>query len=178
MRLVLLATIFVATAVHAEPARYVQTDLMVGGTAPDVGPNLLAGLAVGVRVAPNLWARGELAGGPAADDQGGGTASQLRAGIEARGCTTTGVACAIAGADLGGQRGTWTSHDMMENETLDALVVIPRVGVDAGGRTWRGRLGLEIDESLYGRHFSSYAPADTRTGAIGFELAAGVAYQW
>lgn len=178
MRLVTLVTLFVATTAHAEPARYVQTDLMIGGTAPDVGPNLLGGLAVGVRIAPSVWARGELAGGPAADDQGGGSASQLRGGIEARGCTTTNVLCAIAGADLGGQRGTWTSHDMTQHETIDALVVVPRVGVDAGGGTWRGRLALEIDESVYGRHYASFASPDTRTGVIGFELAAGVAYQW
>jgi hypothetical protein len=171
----LLATTAIA---HAEPTRYVQTDLMIGGAAPVAGPNLLGAVEGGYQLTPGLWGHGELSAGPAGDDQGSGSNSQARAGVEGRACFDGRVLCGVLGGDLGVQHGTWTRSDGMENEHVTALVLVPRIGVDAGGRNLRARLGIELDEALYGRHQMSYAPTIDVKGTMGLELAAGVAYQW
>src|SRR5579863_3725354 len=84
----LVTTLAAAHLAHADgeatPTRYLQTDVMIGGSAPVAGPNLLGAVSAGYLATPNVWLRGELAGGPAADDQGGGSNVQARAGVETR----------------------------------------------------------------------------------------------
>ena len=164
---------------EAEPTQYVQVDAMIGGAAPVGGPNLVGAVEGGYRLAPSWWAHGEVAGGLAADDQGGGTTAQLRGGVETRSCSASSLVCGVFGLDLGALRGTWTSSDSAgASEHVVALVAVPRVGIDVGGTHVRARAGIEFDEALAGRHTSSFAPTTTPTGTIGFELAAGMAYQW
>jgi hypothetical protein len=113
--------------------QYVETDLVVGGTAPVAGPSIVLAAQGGYRLSQALWLHGEVSYGDARDDQGRGPAEQLHAGLEGRTCIVHGVLCGIAGADLGYQHGSWTSdRRATDTETVDALVVVPRVGVDVG----------------------------------------------
>ena len=177
--LVVTSLVAMTAAAHAEPTRYVQTDVMLGGSAPVVGPNLLGSVSAGYLLTPEVWAHGELAGGPAMDDQGGGSNVQAHAGVETRGCSAGRTVCAMVGVDAGVLRGSWVSHDSQGmREDVTAGVIVPRVGVDAGGRQVRARLGLEIDEAFAGTHTSSSTDTSRATGTVGAELSAGVAYQW
>ncbi len=179
MNKLVIGSLLVASAAHADPTSYVQTDVMIGGATPVTGPNLLAAVSGGYLLAPYLWAHTEVASGVAGDDQGSGTSSQARGGVEARGCTASGIACAIAGVDAGVLYGTWTKQGMPSDyEHVIAGVIVPRLGVDIGGGHWRGRLGLELAEAFAGSHTSSFAAPYTPRGTVGFELAAGAAYQW
>jgi hypothetical protein len=180
MKLLIVLASLVATtaAAHADPTGYVETDVMLGGASPVIGPNMLGSVAGGRQLAPGVWAHGQLTAGPAADDQGSGKNLQARAGVEGHACVQSAILCGVMGADLGVQHGTWTRQDGMESEQLTALVIVPHVGLDVGGRNLRARLGLELDEALLGRHQTSYAPTTDVSGTIGVELAAGVAYQW
>jgi len=178
--LVFASLVTMTAAAHAEPVRYVQTDVMLGGSAPVVGPNLLGSVSAGHLLTPGLWAHGELAGGLAADDQGGGSNVQAHAGVETRGCTAGRAVCAMVGLDAGVLRGSWMSHESQGmREDVTAGVIVPRFGIDAGGQRVRARLGLEIDEAFAGKRTSSYdTSSSSPAGTVGAELSAGVAYQW
>ncbi len=179
MTKLVLALLAIASAAHADPTRYLETDVMIGGATPVVGPNILGAVSGGYLLRPNLWGHAEVAAGPAADDQGTGSNWQARAGLEARACTASGVACALAGLDAGVLHGQWTRQDMPdEYERVTAAVLVPRLGFDLGGRSLRARVELEIDEAIAGSHVTSFMPPTTPGGTIGVELAAGAAYQW
>jgi hypothetical protein len=176
---IIFAALAVTTAAaHADPTSYVQTDVMIGAATPVGGPNLLGAVSGGYLLVPHLWAHAEAVGGVGADDQGGGTHTQIRGGVETRACSTSGIACASAGVDAGVLHGTWVKHDMSEYEHVTAGVIVPRLGLDAGGTHWRGRFGIELAEAFAGSHTSSYAMPSTPLGTVSFELSTGVAYQW
>ena len=177
--LLTVASLVATTGVaRAEPTQYLQVDAMIGGSSPVDGPNLLGAVEGGYRLTSQLWAHGEIAGGPAGDDQGSGTNTQLRGGIEARSCTESNGACVLFGLDLGGFRGTWASQDATSTEHVVALMAVPRFGVDLGGSHLRGRAAIELDEAIAGHHMTSFAPTTTTSGTLGAELVVGIAYQW
>jgi hypothetical protein len=189
-KLVVVFSMLAATSVaQAQPsptapskvtaAQYVETDLVVGGTAPVAGPSIVLAAQGGYRLSQALWLHGEVSYGDARDDQGRGPAEQLHAGLEGRTCIVHGVLCGIAGADLGYQHGSWTSdRRATDMETVDALVVVPRAGVDVGGDHVRMRLGVETDLALAGRHRDTAGTMSPTNVVTGIGLGLGVAYQW
>jgi hypothetical protein len=185
MRTLILASLGISAIASAEPhiaTTYVQGDLMVGIAAPVAGFNAMLGAEGGLHWIGPLWGHAELSVGPAADDQGTGYNSQIRAGLEARTCTGLGLVCVVAGLDLGGQHGAWgMSGDpaaMSSTETFTGLVAIPRVLVEVGGRTLRFKLGIEADELIVGTGYHSHIGIGRGIGIVGNELVSGVAYQW
>jgi hypothetical protein len=171
-----------ATA-EAKPSRYVQAGLMVGAATPVVAPNLMAAVDGGFRLGGGpAWLHTALSWGSTGDDQGPGSNLQLRAGIEGRTCWWHDRTCTVGGIDAGYQRGRWSDrNDPTHNESVNALVAIPRLGVDLGGRHLRARMGLELDVALAAERNvnpSTGNRSDTSPGIVGIEMNAGVAYQW
>lgn len=171
-----------ATA-EAKPSRYVQAGLMVGAATPVVAPNLMAAIDGGFRLSDGpVWLHTALSWGATGDDQGPGSNLQLRAGIEGRTCWWHDRTCTVGGIDAGYQRGRWSDRDdPTHNESVNALVAIPRFGFDIGGRNLRARVGMELDVALAAqRNVNSGAgtTSDTSPGIVGIELNTGVAYQW
>lgn len=176
MRAVIVIALLGAVA-HAEPAHYLQGDGSVGIAAPVAGFNAMLGVEGGLRVAPYVWAHGDVGGGLAGDDQGTGTNFQLRGGAETHLCASPWL-CGIVGLDLGFQRGTWASRMDMSTEVTNALVAIPRLAADIGlGAHTRLRVGLELDRSLTGENMTGVRIAGHST-LIGAELFTGIAYTW
>lgn len=66
----------------------------------------------------------------------------LRSGVDERGCTEDGVWCGFVGIDLGYLH-QYAMSTSGEHEDERVAVVVPRVGLDAGGRRVRIRVGLE-----------------------------------
>lgn len=184
MRAFILASLFIPAIVRAEPQRvattYVQGDLMVGIAAPVAGFNAMLGAEGGLHWIGPVWGHAELSIGPAADDQGTGYNSQVRAGLEARTCTRLGLVCVVGGLDLGGQHGAWgmSPTQGMSSETFTGLVAIPRVLLDVGGRALRFKLGIEADELIVGTGYHSHIGIGRGIGVVGNELVSGLAYQW
>ena len=169
-------------AVHASrPARYVQAGLMAGAAAPVAGLNIMGALEAGKRLGDSaVWIHTAAAFGASGDDQGPGSNFQLRVGIEGRACAWEGRFCGVGGVDAGYQAGRWSDRDdASRNESVDALVMVPRLGVDAGGSRVRVRLALEADYALAAeREPSSSGKAGNGPGLVGVELGLGVGYQW
>ena len=71
----------------------------------------------------------------------------LRAGVEERGCVRHGVWCAFASADIGylHQYATTTSEPPHEDHRV--AIIVPRIGLDAGGGVLRVRVGFETSLS-------------------------------
>ena len=177
MRFLVLASVIVAAPVSAEPAAaYVQGDMMVGIAAPVAGFHAMVGAEGGLHWIGPVWGHAAIAAGPAADDEGRGYNSQIRAGAEARVCGFSGSVCGLFGIDLGGQRGSWSGDSMPESFT--GLVAIPRLFVDVGGATWRFRLGLEADELIVGSGVYSHVGVGRGIGVVGDEVVTAVARQW
>jgi hypothetical protein len=173
----------IAALTSPPPTRYVQAGGMVGVAAPVVGLNLMAAFDGGVRLGgSNAWLHAAGSYGSLGDDQGPGSNGQLRAGIEGRACLWSGAACGVDGVDVGYQRGRWADRDdPSHNESSDALVAIPRFGLDLGGTNLRARIGIEIDYAIVARQERqslSGATSDVSARLVGLELGAGVAYQW
>ena len=190
MKLAALAVVLAPALAHAEPpapipvqaTTYMQADLMLGGAAPVAGPNLMFGFELGHQLIDGLWARGELAVGAAADDQGGGGNDQGRAGLEARSCSEHDRVCGFASADLGYQRGTWHAHgDSMHHEQVDAVVVVPRLGFEVGSARVHFLFAFELDTALWGRHqvaLDTGMTSEPVQGLMGGELVSGVRVAW
>ena len=184
----LIASSAVAHADPSEPNYQPTSYVEVGGALGiDAGflPYGAGSLSVGRRVDESpVWFHGGvmLGGGSAGnlgdafgailcsaeDDDGGCSDSsqpnatylfEARAGLELRGCVWNGVACLMAGADVG-----WVHEGMSSGPALDTAVTIPRVGLDLGGDHLRFRPGVEL----------AFGSNDYRNGAV----TAAVAYQW
>ena len=168
---------------EAKPSRYVQAGLMVGAATPVVAPNLMAAVDGGFRLSDGpVWLHTALSWGSTGDDQGPGSNLQLRAGIEGRTCWWHDRTCTVGGVDAGYQRGRWSDrNDPTHNESINALVAIPRFGFDFGGRHLRARAGLELDVALLAQRDVNSGAGNTSAsapGIVGIELNTGVAYQW
>ena len=164
-------------------SRYAQAGFLFGGAAPVAALNVMAAFDGGLRLRDSgAWLHAAVSYGAGGDDQGPGSNGQLRAGIEGRTCVWNGVVCGVDGIDVGYQRGRWSDRDdPARRESSDALVAIPRFGLDLGGKTIRARLGIEVDCALVAQH-ERYSPSgDTSVnspGLVGLEANAGIAYQW
>ena len=164
------------------PNSYLQAGVMMGAAAPVAAPNLMAALEGGWRWgAGPTWLHAAATWGATGDDQGPGGNLQLRAGLERRSCWWRDVACGVGGLDAGYQKGHWSDRDdPTRNESSHGPVLIPRVGLDVGGRHVRARAGLELDFGL--ATIREVNPAtdnkEIRTGVVGAEANLGVAYQW
>jgi hypothetical protein len=167
---------------HAsQPARYVQAGLMAGGAAPVAGLNVMGAVEGGKRLGDSpAWIHAAAAFGASGDDQGPGSNFQLHVGIEGRACAWEGHFCGVGGLDAGYQAGRWSDRDdASRNESIDALVMVPRLGVDAGGPKVRVRLALEADYAVVAqREPTSSGKTGNGPGLVGVELGLGVAYQW
>ena len=125
----------VVAAASRPPSRYLQAGGMIGIAAPVVGFNLMAAFDGGLRLGDSrAWLHAAASYGAVGDDQGPGSNGQVRAGIEGRACVWSGAVCGVDGIDVGYQRGRWADRDdPSHNESSDALVTIPRFGLDVGG---------------------------------------------
>jgi len=166
----------------AKPDHYVQGGLMVGAAAPVAAPNLMVALEGGGRWGTGpAWVHAAATWGATGDDQGPGGNLQLRAGLEGRACWWRDVACWVGGLDAGFQHGHWSDRDdPAHNESSSGLVLIPRAGVDVGGRHLRVRAGLELDYGFLTQREANPATDNKaiRSGIVGIEANLGVAYQW
>jgi hypothetical protein len=171
-----------AAAAHAQPA-LVAPESPPGPPSPPSPPTgvyLEPGLAIGVtqvgvygavrldggyRIGDSpLWIHGRLGQGSMAQIDGGAMDSsftELRIGLEARGCVLDGIACLVGGAD-GGYR-----HEMLmasqEHDDVQLAVAIARLGLDVGTRHLRFRPGVETSVNRDG---------------LGLGVTAGIAYTW
>lgn len=110
------------------------------------------------------------------DEPGHGVFTELRGGLEARSCQSGGMLCGSAGADVGVRRGYFDHVLYAQNgsrseftESLDSIVAVPRLTIDAGGRIrFRGVLELPI------RMRTSGDAADAGTSARGAVTPPGV----
>lgn len=86
----------------------------------------------------------------------------LRVGVEERGCERRGVWCAFASTDIGYLH----QHAMTRSGHSDerVAIIVPRVGLDAGGSAVRVRVGVET--SLARHNWETLG------------LAAGIAFNW
>lgn len=168
---------------HAfQPARYVQAGLMAGAAAPVAGLNLMGAVEAGRRLGESsAWLHAAVAYGGGGDDQGPGSNFQLRLGIEGRACAWEGHFCGVGGLDAGYQAGRWSDRDdPSRRESVDAVVMVPRLGVDVGGTKVRVRLALEADYALFAEREPVLAGEgrNDSPGLVGIELGLGVGYQW
>jgi hypothetical protein len=129
-----------------------------GGTIGTSQGYVSSGLAfdAGSRLGSSLWfgrAMGQVGTIHRSDEPGRGTFAEGRVGAEARSCTYGGMACGSAGLDVGIRRADFThvtfapGERFETSETLDALVAVPRVTLDAGGRI-RFRVSVELPISM------------------------------
>jgi hypothetical protein len=87
------------------------------------------------------------------DEPGRGNFVEGRVGAEVRSCTYGGMACGSAGVDVGIRRADFTHVSFAPGErretpeNLDALVAVPRITLDAGGRI-RFRVSVELPVSM------------------------------
>jgi hypothetical protein len=173
----------VVAVVPGSPGRYLQAGGMIGAAAPVVGLNLMAAFDGGLRLGDGgAWVHAAVSYGALGDDQGPGSNGQLRGGIEGRACVWNGAACGVDGIDIGYQRGRWADRDdPSHNESSDALVAIPRLGLDVGGESLRARIGIEIDYAVIARQerqSPSGGTSHVSPRLVGVELGAGIGYQW
>jgi hypothetical protein len=109
----------------------------------------------GQRLGRSPWfVRGTFEAGAVArsDEAGTGVFTELRGGVEDRWCRGGGMLCGAAGLDAGVRRGyfdhaifTVTGARTSFHESLDSIVVVPRLMIDAGGRIrFRGALELPV----------------------------------
>ena len=195
--LALVAAMLTPSVVRAgpvEPENYLAVSMMFGAAEPVYdGYNVMAAVDGGYRITELWWARAGVGYGTSVDRFGqhvpnGGRNGLVRGGVEARWCAAA-FLCGIAGADLGVQHGTWSGRvysptvtdGVIESTTETAFVVVPRIGLDVGGDRVRARIAIEADTALV-EHATTTTDMMTssqpRTGVIGIELAAGVAFQW
>jgi hypothetical protein len=99
------------------------------------------------RLGQTPWlVRGMIGGGSLSSGIAPGTNrfGELRLGVEADGCTPGRHACAFAGVDLGLLDETFTRDDQMAMSHRSFLV-LPRLGLEIGGKTLRLRSALEYN---------------------------------
>jgi hypothetical protein len=167
-RVVLLALTFAPSVAAADDPPSDPLDVHARGDEPDgyVASGAVWGesqgfaangvtLEIGKRIYGSSWfARGigEACEVNRSDEAGRGSFVGLAAGMERRGCIGGGMLCVSAGLDLGIHGGEFQhkiytpdgkTHE--SSERLDALVAVPRLTVDAGGRIrFRGVLELPV----------------------------------
>ena len=118
-----------------------------------------------------IYARGQLGVGTAADPEGSGRFLEARGGLEARSCRPSGALCFHGGLDVGYQISMWRGDDADERHT--GLLLVPRVGGDAGGRHLRFTFGLDFRS--WNRSSDASIPSQHETG-LGLDL--GLRYQF
>lgn len=175
-----------ATIAAAEPPGLVEAvDAPTPPSKTFVGVETLAGFDFGVDAQlaieggyrlDDVWSlHGLVATGLAADDQGGGAIHQVRAGVEAKTCTTHRLACVYGGIDAGYQAYTWRPdpwQEMTADEPHHDMIAVLRAGFDVGGRHLRVRPGIETYSAIAG------GGTGGTSGLLGMNLDLGVAYQW
>jgi hypothetical protein len=108
---------------------------------------------------------------------GSGMFVQARAGLELEQCTTSGVFCGLAGADLGVLRSGTTDgpFSMTPSVRYTQEQIIPRVGLDVGGAHLRLRVTFDITGGLTQR---SAPQPGSEQGVQGYALGTAVAYRF
>jgi len=138
-------------ALYGFDANYPTAALML-----DAGHRLFAGERW------SLWGHALVARGgqEAGESQLNQNYTQVRGGLEARTCTSSELACLVAGVD-GGYRQLMTMGDYGQH---DGAVVVPRAGVDVG--TTHVRVVVTLDKII------------DRTGGDGALASGGLALRW
>jgi len=168
-RVVLLALMFAPSVAAADDPPSDPLDVHAPGDEPDgyIASGAVWGesqgyaangvtFEIGKRIYRSSWfARGIIEAGAVdrSDEAGRGSFAELAAGMERRGCTGGGMLCVSGGLDLGIHGGefhhviyTPDGRPHESSERLDALVAVPRLTVDAGGRIrFRGVLELPVN---------------------------------
>lgn len=153
IRTVSVLAVLASTAglAHADappaPTKYFEVDAAVGADRDLflVGGHVDGGYALG----HGLWAHARVGGNVGNggfNDASNGRSADLRAGAEFRPCVLDGVACGLAGVDLGVAYDTFDKPGHPGTDYLRAIAV-GRVGLDAGSATLRGRLTLDLGTS-------------------------------
>jgi hypothetical protein len=162
-----------------EPSSYLQIGANVG-IGQDATYEAVS-LQLATRVYRFVWARAGLVAGPATPAfplvSGGpivggggsmettsasGTMFQVRAGLEARGCSPGYFACGFGGIDV-----AYAQTQVMGGTPADSsgMLTIPRIGFDLGSRRVRIRTAFEW-------------AFDSQFSIEGVGIDAGLAYQW
>ena len=154
------------------PTSYVQIGLTAGFLPSDfigTGFNLEGGLRLGPSP---LWLHAAVGAGlEAMLLAGNGTYAQVRAGLETRFCSNRAL-CGFAGVDVGflNESVTPISLDddggstMMPAEQKATWLVVPRIGIDLGSRSFRIRPTLDL--------------LIAEQGERGFDVSWSIAKEW
>jgi hypothetical protein len=166
-RIALLAVMLFASVVHAderdpldahapgnEPGGYASGGGIITGTDGYISNGIVFDAGARLGTTP-LFARamGQAGSIHRSDEPGRGTFAEGRVGAEARSCTPGGMACGSLGLDVGVRRADFTHVTFAANErfetpeTLNALVAVPRITLDAGGRI-RFRVSIELPVAM------------------------------
>jgi len=146
-----------------QPDGYASGGAVIDATQGFVSNGLV--FDVGTRLGRSPWfgrAEGQAGAIHRSDEPGRGTFAEARVGVEARSCTYGGMACGSAGLDVGMYRADFTHVTFVINdrretpESLDALVAVPRLTLDAGGRI---RFRLTVELPVYMRDGDSTTPS-------------------
>lgn len=178
--LVISASLFATSVVHAEPAAtatatvaspqpvsYLAGGVLIGGDHAIVGAVTLDG---GYQLRGSLFVHALVATGTAGGvDEPSYNSSYhaARLGLEERGCLVDAL-CGYAGLDVGVRHVDYMAEYDSTNTT--GAVVVPRIGLDVGSSHLRFRPGIE--GILDGSRNNSIAGFD------GIDLTAAVAYRW
>jgi hypothetical protein len=180
---------------HAEPQSYVSVGGEVGNVVGTISETATVGGGYRLDSRPlyPLYLHAQLATGMFSDlseaigGSGGGNVGfyhgqgrylQARAGVESLRCTTRGMICAVAGADLGVLRTGMTSGPFTDTPSARYTQeqVIPRVGLDVGGERLRLRTTVELAVGATQRESMSTTTSDL--GAQAVTVGAAVAYRF
>jgi len=170
-----------------ESETYVGGLVSLGGAEPIDGYTVMASAEGGHQLAGPWWLHAAAGYGPSIDRFGGhdltaSTTICAQAGAELRTCTRHGAAvCLIGGADAGVQYAAYPTSLYPSGDAVTyhdvALVIVPRIGLDAGGEHVRVRLAVGTAVTV-ARHEDAMQFGPTTGHVEGIDLAAGVAYQW
>jgi hypothetical protein len=182
--LIIFAALFTTSVAAAEPpgltapAAPAPSHYVAFGGFAGVGVETLQAAWTaegGVHLAGSVWAHALAGYGGAGDDQGTGVFRSIRAGVDTQSCTSRGIACVVAGFDLGYQHVTWTASyppTNADHEIHDNVVAIARLMLDAGGEHVRVHTGVELGPVVAG-----YDSVPLRVRGD-FDLTAALAYRW
>jgi hypothetical protein len=191
-KLLLLSFAFVAVAASAAHADTPRSYVSVGGqlsgelnfttgTEADVG--IRAGDApvlVHVGAAKGSFSGLEEAVGSNDDSafiRGEGTYLKLRAGVEGESCSRSGIACGVYGVDAGFVDSSQTTGPFVDTPSAKyrQYQVVPRGGIDFGGRSLRVRVLAGLPIGATSRTMMDMT--ETRSHAA-LELSGAVAYRF
>lgn len=192
-KLLIVASTFVvlaalAAAAHAAPASYVSVGGQLSGelnfttgTEVDGGIRASEALLVHVGAAKGSFSGLEEAIGTNDDSEfirGEGKYFLLRAGIESDSCTKSGVACAVYGVDAGFVATSETNGPFTDtpSATYREYQVVPRGGIDIGGRSLRVRAIAGMPLGVTTR--TTLGMTESRIGGQGLEVSGAVAYRF